>query len=164
MVTILLRTVWITRKKRIMIEEAYVSFETAKLLKEKGFDVPCLSYYEYFRSNVTMYQGYVPELSDSCTNHNDRGNYDIYSRPTQQMAMRWLREVHNLFLGVGFGADAKGEFLYMADIYNLKNDAIDGIYKPIVEADDYLLNNPKSYEEACEAGIKYCLEYLIKGG
>lgn len=25
-----------------MIEEAYVSFETAKLLKEKGFDENCL--------------------------------------------------------------------------------------------------------------------------
>lgn len=29
-----------------MIEESYVSFGTAKLLKEAGFDVPCKSYYE----------------------------------------------------------------------------------------------------------------------
>ena len=28
-----------------MIEESYVSFETAKMLKEAGFDVPCTSQY-----------------------------------------------------------------------------------------------------------------------
>ena len=139
-----------------MIEEAYVSFETAKLLKEKGFN-------EYVR----QYYVFDTEIRKAVLEHDDREENphnwgtDYYSATTQQMAMRWLREVYNLFIGVGFGADDKGEFLYMADIYNLKNDAIDGKYKPIVEADDYLVNNPKSYEEAVESAIKYCLENLI---
>ena len=47
-----------------MITEDYVSFETAKLLKEKGFDEECQQYY---------------------------GNYK-YPCPTLQMAMKWLRE------------------------------------------------------------------------
>ena len=29
-----------------MIEESYVSRDTARMLKEAGFDVPCNSYYE----------------------------------------------------------------------------------------------------------------------
>ena len=33
-----------------MIEEEYVRFETAKLLKEKGFDEICYASYEYFES------------------------------------------------------------------------------------------------------------------
>ena len=28
-----------------MIEESYVSFDTAKMLKEAGFDVPCFNQY-----------------------------------------------------------------------------------------------------------------------
>ena len=77
------------------------------------------------------------------------------------MAMTWLRETHNLFIRVGFGNDNKGNFLYMADIYDLTNDAVDGLYKPIVEANDYLFTNPKTYEEAVEAALKYTLENLI---
>lgn len=53
-----------------MIEESYVSFDTAKMLKEAGFDVPC------------------------------RGGYHVnrfrYEAPTQALAARWLREVHKL--------------------------------------------------------------------
>ena len=75
--------------------------------------------------------------------------------------MTWLRETHNLFIRVEFGNDNKGNFLYMADIYDLTNDAVDGLYKPIVEANDYLFKNPKTYEEAVEAALKYTLENLI---
>ena len=55
-----------------MIEESYVSFDTAKLLKEAGFDVPC------------------------------RGGYHVnrfrYEAPTQALAARWLRDVYNLHI------------------------------------------------------------------
>lgn len=47
-----------------MITEDYVSFEIAKLLKEKGFDEECQQYY---------------------------GDYE-YPCPTLQMAMKWLRK------------------------------------------------------------------------
>ena len=38
-----------------MITEDYVSFETAKLLKEKGFDEPC----QYFYDNKKPKSGYL---------------------------------------------------------------------------------------------------------
>jgi hypothetical protein len=139
-----------------MIEEDYCSFEIAKLLKEKGFDEDCWCWYEgdgYFRESNDDY-GFQ---SNSC-----HIGYDfICSAPTLQMAMKWLREVHHLYIDVGFGNDYKGEFLYMGDIYDLTKDTIYGEYKPIIEADDYLSDNPKTYEEACETAIKYCLENLI---
>ena len=62
------------------ITEDYVSFEIAKLLKEKGFDIPCDSYYTYFESGVTLYKGYLPEFSDSNINHNKHN--DRTSRPS----------------------------------------------------------------------------------
>lgn len=70
-----------------MIEEAYVSFETAKLLKEKGFNEGCTSYF----------------ISDNeialISNRRDFNNHGVYlSAPTQQMAMRWLREIFKLYI------------------------------------------------------------------
>ena len=141
-----------------MIENAYVSFEVAKLLKEKRFDIPCDSYYDYFSSNITMYQGYVPEFSGNCTNHNGRGNHDVYSRPTQQLAMRWLREVHGIHIQafcpvVDVDCDILG-VTYNVVISNLKNCCL--AFDTPLEDVEY-----KSYEKACEAALKYCLEHLI---
>ena len=35
-----------------MTKESYVSFETAKLLKEAGFDIPCVSIYIQDDNNI----------------------------------------------------------------------------------------------------------------
>ena len=65
-----------------MIEESYVSFETARLLKEAGFDVPCDNYYDK--------DGFF------------RGDFKAYMCPTQALAARWLREVHGLFIEISY--------------------------------------------------------------
>ena len=65
-----------------MITEDYVSFEIAKLLKEKGFDEYC-GYYDK-----------TGEYWDYKT-FNHKGD-EYISAPTLQMAMKWLRKVHNL--------------------------------------------------------------------
>lgn len=135
-------------KNIVTITEDYVSFETAKLLKEKGFHEVCKCQY-----------GRHGDIGWTSSNN---GNVTTFARPTLQRAMKWLREVHHLYIDVGFGNDYKGEFLYMGDIYDLTKDSnVHGKYEPIIEADDYLSDNPKTYEEAVEAAIKYCLEHLI---
>lgn len=68
-----------------MIEESYVSFETAKLLKEAGFDAPC--YVQYSDRGVQWDASYPENF-----NADDWG----YSCPTQALAARWLREVHGI--------------------------------------------------------------------
>ena len=86
-----------------MITEDYVSYEVAKLLKEKGFD----------ESTSMVYMSY----GDLCkcnrydsirnSNYNDiTKNYFEYTAPTLQMAMKWLREVHNLFICIEIGVGA----------------------------------------------------------
>lgn len=62
-----------------MITEDFVSFETAKLLKEKGFNELTTKAYPYFEGK--------------------NYKYDI-SCPTLQMTMKWLREKHNLFIQI----------------------------------------------------------------
>ena len=68
-----------------MIEESYVSFETAKMLKEAGFDAPC--YMQYSERGVQWNASYPENF-----NADDWG----CSCPTQALAARWLREVHGI--------------------------------------------------------------------
>lgn len=128
-----------------MITEDYVSFETAKLLKEKGFDEYC-GYY----SSDGEYCGY-------CV-YNHRGE-DYISAPTLQMAKKWLREVHNIHINIDIHylhfANQNG---WMYIITKILENGIDYIDSEGDENDKYFYS---TYEEACETAIKYCLENLI---
>ena len=134
------------------IKEDYVSFETAKLLKEKGFDETCYACYEYFSSSITMYSGWPFEYKGEPV-HNSK---DIIICPTLQMAMKWLREVHNIM--VSPYALSLG---YYFEIFDLTNRDITGC-KPLYKVGiPYKVDVLSIYEEACEVAIKYCLEHLI---
>ena len=122
-----------------MIREAYVSFATARLLKEKGFDVPCHSH--FFESEHKTYVDILP------TNWNVAKG--CYSRPTQQIAMRWLREVHSLHINAFIVLNRNS--LWDWGVYN----ATDGT--PVLET----LSLYDTNEEAVEAALEYCLTHLI---
>ena len=68
-----------------MITEDYVSFEVAKLLKEKGFNEYCLK--NYWSSDKELHD-WKWELS---YNRNSDGNCNTKdcAAPTLQMAMKW---------------------------------------------------------------------------
>lgn len=134
-----------------MITEDYVSFETAKLLKEKGFDEYCKSVYHVgsvcsvaslgYHDN----EGYGAVIDEK--QNSDFGKYDnAISAPTLQMAMKWLREVHGLFIRIT--EDITGN-VFEWSVYQ-KNYGC--------KASTYVED---SYEAACETTIKYCLENLI---
>ena len=125
-----------------MITEDYVSFETAKLLKDKGFNEECLRWY-------------VANEPQEGTVEKGFGENQFYiNAPTLQMAMKWLREVHNIHIEIFVikKYDKKiCEYTYTIMDLNFpgSDDGID------------CCNNYKTYEQACEAAIKYCLENLI---
>lgn len=139
-----------------MITEDYVSFETAKLLKERGFDEKCFHYYEDNRhndENIKFSNWYNIEYSNSNIGRR-------FAAPTLQMAMKWLREVYYLHITVHPGVSEYG-FIWTYAIVFAKDAGkgethfykISQITTPIVKS--------KSYEEAAEAAIKHCLEKLI---
>ena len=144
-----------------MISEDYVSFETAKLLKEKGFDSECHSYYYpcHYPDGSIQYHKYM--RTEIVKN---KSWYDIYSlknlpkdhylAPTLQMAMKWLRKEHNLFV---FPFPQMNANKFWVEIYQLSdNKEWENLYCESIDLKDYPL-----YEEACEAGIQYCLQNLI---
>ena len=127
-----------------MITEDYVSFETAKLLKEKGFNIQCWMYYS-------------PDTFGPKRFHTQRkGNSQLIPEweecvcPTLQMAMKWLREVHHIFIALNVVVN--GIYFSLCRYKELSGDGTIN-YKP----------QPVSptYEEAAEVAIKYCLENLI---
>ena len=89
------------------MEDQRVSLETAKLAKEKGFDVGVSrSYVEYHRTNksdnpafrtkkgeIGLESGYF--VNDGAGDlSND--NYTCYASPTLSLLRRWLFEKHNI--------------------------------------------------------------------
>ena len=153
-----------------MIIEDYVSLETAKLLKEKGFKEWCYKCY-----GTAVYHKGAPisfdeecELKDEgleyeieyveggylydCSYDNSEKDTKVWAAPTLWVAMKWLRKVHNIHVVPKFDFYA-GD--YTGRVY-------DGRRESTAEKDDYIaIVGNDTYEEACEAAIKYCLENLI---
>ena len=122
-----------------MIEEQFVSFDTARLLKEAGFDEFCRWAYH--------------PTGNRCVKHarNNMLTAGYVSCPTQALAARWLREVHNLhvFACVEY---ATGKWFYgIAD--TTAPCAREGMNMPEVDHD--------THEGAMEAGIQEAIK-LIK--
>ena len=134
----------------ITITEDYVSYEVAKLLKEKGFDERCEYCYAYFDDNDIR----VFELRPNKNAQNLAENR--YPYVTHQMAMKWLREVHNKHCDIGYDIDLNWFF----QIIDLK-ETVEYDY---LETKYYHTENESgfnSYEDAIEAALKYVLENLI---
>lgn len=142
----------LTFKLTTMITEDYVSFECAKLLKEKGFDESCECFYDTEHNDISIVNGWI-NISNS---ELEEKEILCYSAPTHQMAMKWLREVHNIIIVVE---------PYMFDYVENKSSQ----YKYSMWCGDNYEDiediEPTSicttYEECCEAALKYSLENLI---
>ena len=125
------------------IEEAYVSLEVAKLLKEKGFEGKEWCSHAYYDESLIDYT-----LFGFCCDDKEF----VYA-PTQQMAMSWLREEKNILIFIVPAKDESNNLKYGADVWTWNEG--EGLYEPTWFIDDYI------YEKAVEAAIKYCLENLI---
>lgn len=127
------------------IKEAYVSFEVAKLLKEKGFTEECEYFYDWYKDS-----GFYHICSNGGT-CNSEAYPDEYSMPTQQMAMAWCREVHKLHIGI-----VRGPCGYHITIETIPLGVVKYITREITGT-TYV----ESYEEAVEVALRYILENLI---
>jgi len=130
-----------------MNNEDYVSFETAKLLKEKGFDEPTEWLYEEGKPYRIESEGSNSQLLPEC-----------YSAPTLQMAMKWLRERHELCINIIHYVMSPSNII----VWEKSITDFSGISKNMMfielEGDGVIYD---TYEEAADAAIKYCLENLI---
>lgn len=138
-----------------MIEESYVSFDTARMLKEVGFDVPCRDFFTIEGDgNVVITE------ARSCREHNSFEGCFI-SCPTLALAARWLREVHGIHVMIhpyyDCSVNADGEIVdkrmywgYMI-LYAATGN--------LAEDNDERFDN---YEQALEVGLQKVIKLIKK--
>lgn len=137
------------KREMIMAQEDYCSYEVAKLLKEKGFDVPCLAH--WFIGTDRNFS-----ISNTPQNWNEiKTDLDWLSCPTHQMTMKWLRETYGIFISIK-PYDSYYEDKYEFSIYKKQNTVI--FEWEVLDIEDSLFDG---YENTVEVAIKYCLKNLI---
>ncbi len=147
--------------------EQLISLETAKLAKEKRFNIYSPAYYSCDNPSSGM-KGNKLCIKTWCK-HIDIGKKDsqigtaIYSAPTQSFLQKYLREKYNIFITVK--CDCHGKFDYHGYDVNCKEPCF---VKPEFQVDEsgcfeighfpYRFN---TYEEALDIGLQEALK-LIK--
>ena len=117
------------------MEEQLISFETAKLAKEKGFNISGINIYE----NENL-------LCDVEFKNWNNGTLCLLA-PTQSLLQKWLREKHQLFITV----NAKG---VIDEIVWYNNVTIR------TKKDHKFENYYRTYEEALEVGLLEALKLI----
>lgn len=130
------------------MKEKLIEFETAKLAKEKGFDIEYFNF--YVKPNCKMFgvdekYRYYPIANSKKDKVYTIGKEatlnpeNVLTAPTQSLLQRWLREVHNKHIVIQ------------------KND--EGWYFSSTEVGGSMFN---SFEEALENALFYNILIIIK--
>ncbi len=156
------------------MEENLITFETAVLAKEKGFDILTHSYYfedgEFKENSLIGTNGYYGEdyefnLAEFNENWNnkwltkksgdrcfgctkDRGYFETFSAPTQSLLQKYLREVHKI--------DVEAPLVYKLNT----REYLVRIYKNNTEIILSTFHYYKTYEEGLEEGLKQALKLI----
>lgn len=141
-----------------------VSFEIAKLLKEKGFDELCGEHYSFGsgdkenpKTGQTFIGGFINELGLQRKYKNSELSkwklpYGEFSAPTITEVVMWLYEKHGVWVSIN---PTHTDELWGYEILVKSNDPYKGWFN---EISGYTFNSPT---EAYEAGIEYALNNLI---
>jgi hypothetical protein len=130
-----------------------VSFEIAKLLKEKGFNSVCEQVY---RSDGFFY---TPRISGGKIMHSNILEDESYSAPTIAEVVMWLLEKCRLDIIIKYPESTTNKIeginsvYYDLEIYRLQSGDAYKIYKRLQCSDEKA--------DAYSIGIEYCLKELI---
>jgi len=120
------------------MEEQLITFETAKLAKEKGFNASCHELYRKMDNELIIGRNYASNLTTTgCI------------APTQSLLQKWLREEHKIHIDVIHFIDQP-----------INNEIWPDCYQFFVDGEAF---HPycKTYEETLEHGLLEALK-LIK--
>ena len=123
------------------MEEQLITFETAKLAKEKGFD-------------LTSDKGYYKHGSEKDFSHlllwrdSEPNEPEFGYAPTQSILQKWLREVHN--------------HIVFVRPYSTRGDYVINCYRAVIykskKYEEFSIK--ETWEEALEEGLKIALNYI----
>ena len=119
------------------MEDTLITFETAKLAKDKGFQIPTVFHYD--------------DKGTSCKYFNVKNNWNmpanevLYSAPTQTLLQKWLRTTRKIHITITSISQESWQY-HVTKV---------GEKLGMVFAEDYY-----TYEEALEDGLKQALLVL----
>jgi len=119
------------------MKEELISFETAKLAKEKGFNKGGYAYYvknKFERSLTIKHMNESPALT--------------YQAPTQTLLQKWLRETHHIHIAIHL-------------VYTKPINYYAEVLKGGINGQEYHLRSYNTYEKALESGIKKGLKWIL---
>jgi hypothetical protein len=125
------------------MQEQRITFNTAKLAKEKEFDVLC-------EHSFSEHDSGIQDNNQNGFRNWNKEYKNSYSRPTQTLLQKWLREVYNTHLMVEPYYNEQKLLVYGFDLITERTEE-----ETIVE------KGFKTYEEALEVGLHEALK-LIK--
>jgi len=138
------------------MKEQLITFETAKIAKEKGFNIKtrkCFSerkehtLFNSRKNEDTIFE-FIPARSMS-TNYLDENEVLIAYRPTQSLLQKWLREEHSLHM----------------EIFLSDNSPYTGYYYRVMTIGQYFTTShdgilSDKFEYALEKGLQEALKII----
>lgn len=140
------------------MNEQLISFETAKLAKEKGFDIPCQWAFGKNGEEPINFNEYHYEFSKDNLIHGDnfnfyKGVYRNISAPTQSLLQKWLFETHKLYVEVRL-THGHDKVHFYPIIYDCN------VHRPKEKSMYDLYNYNYIPEEAFEKGLQEALKLI----
>jgi hypothetical protein len=132
-----------------------VSWEIAKLAKEKGFGMTSntLSLRGNYYNHKGVLDGDVTELIRAQIHEEDTTPFKTICAPTQSLLQRWLREKHRAHINI--------VYLFEHDVYVPFTQYIDVTTEPVVLKDEKNKSlRFSTYEEAFEAALLESLKLI----
>lgn len=136
------------------MKDVIVSFNVAKLAKEKGFNEETLHFYTKPNSKIfgidEKNRNYliknIPKKLYTFGEHTVLRIENLFNAPSQSILQKWLRDVHNLHIDVCFLDHVFGYFFKITDMKtNTETEA---------------MGRFKIYEDALEEALQKTLELL----
>lgn len=131
------------------MKEQLISFKTAKLAKEKGFNITNRNSYDENTGLMLPLDphGHCYTLEGVCP------------APTQSLLQKWLREEHNIHIKVDDFIDDETGIEWDYEIVIIGTDLDErGNYIPLISYD--IERKFKTYEEALELGLEEALNLI----
>jgi hypothetical protein len=149
------------------MKEQLISFETAKLAKEKGFNIECK--YRYFKvdkhSTFSKFHPIDSYITSTLTYEEDTSGCLPSSKtgeaPTQSLLQKWLREVHQIYVQIETDQTTYPKFCYSISrfIGNPNNlSEKEWYWDKLPYNENWSLH--RKYEEALEEGLQNALKLI----
>jgi len=141
------------------MNEELITINTAIIAKEKGFNEKCR---DAFLDGASVNNVGCSAIDDLLTNKDlhKHINNNSYSRPTQSLLQKWLREKHNLIVEPQIYNTEKYKLYYAVGIVFTES-----LEKEFLGPNDKGINFQlgkmfTSYENALEAGLQEALKQI----